>query len=131
MTTSSSTASGTGRRRFAVFVRLVAVFVGLVNLALLVRFADGYSALQRGTAGWNEALPPVLVAVVAGLVTSEGVLKWLKLAALGEEFSVRLGAAMIAVCLGGILMVGCSRLCSLSTERYSVRLQYPSVYLWH
>lgn len=106
MTASSRTASGTGRRRFAIFVRLVAVFVGLANLAVLVGLADGYSALQRGTVGWNEAIPTVLVTVVTALVTAETVLKWLKPSALREEFSVRRGAVMIAVCLGGILMGG-------------------------
>lgn len=106
MTTSSSTASGTGRRLFAVFVRLVAVLVGLMNLAVLVKLADGYSALQRGTVGWSEVLPSVLVAVVAGLLTAAAILKWLKPSALGEEFSDRCGAVMIAVCLGGIVMGG-------------------------
>lgn len=88
----------------AAFSRLAAVFVGLINLIVLAGPNEVASAYRRGDVGWNEALPPVFAVMVAGLVTAEVVLRWLKPVALAEKFSRRYGISVFVVCLGGALM---------------------------
>jgi hypothetical protein len=55
---------------------------------------------------WSQALPVVLAVVVAGLLTSEIVLRWFKQSALAEECSEPCGIVIGAVCLGGASMGG-------------------------
>ena len=62
------------------------------------------ASYQKGNAGWYEALPLVLAVVVAGLATSEVVLRLLKPAALTDKFSYRYGISVFTVCLGGAIM---------------------------
>jgi hypothetical protein len=102
--TSRLNASDTGRRPFTAFTRLAGVFVGLVNLLVLADPNGVVIAYQMGNVGWYEALPPVLAVMIAGLVTSEVVLRWLEPVALAEKFSHRYGISVFAVCLGGTLM---------------------------
>ena len=68
------------------FTRLAAIIVGLVNLAALVILEGVDSVVQRGDVVWSQALPLVLAVVVAGLLTSEIVLRWFKQSTLAEEF---------------------------------------------
>lgn len=103
-TSSRLPASDIDRRAFAIFTRLVAVFVGLVNLIVLTEPNSVVAAYQKGNVGWHEALPPVLAVVVAGLATSEVVLRWLKPVALADKFSHRYGISVFTVCLGGATM---------------------------
>src|SRR5215203_5097973 len=88
------------------FTRLTAVFVGLVNVAVLVMLEGVDSVVQRGDVVWSQALPVVLAVVVAGLLTSEIVLRWFKQSALAEECPERCGLVIGAVCLGGASMGG-------------------------
>lgn len=86
-------------------MRLVAVLVGLANLAVLAAL-NGVDAGDRvGSAIW-EVLPPVLAVVVAGFVTSEIVLRWFKSLALAERFFARYGTAVFTLCFGGAIMGG-------------------------
>jgi hypothetical protein len=88
------------------FTRLAAIFVGLTNLAVLVMLEGTDSVVQRGDVMWSQALPVVLAVVVAGLLTSEIVLRCFKQSALAEEYSERCGVVIGAVCLGGASMGG-------------------------
>jgi hypothetical protein len=88
----------------ATFARLSAVSVGLANLAVLAGLFDSDSPLRRGEVAVGEALPPVLILVVAGLLTSEIVLRTFK--PLREKFFERYSFTVLAVCLGGMLMGG-------------------------
>lgn len=88
----------------AAFTRLTAVFVGLVNLVVLVDPDSVVASYRKGNVGWYEALPPMLAVVIAGLATSEIVLRWLKPVALADKFSHRYGVSVFAVCLGGAMM---------------------------
>jgi hypothetical protein len=89
------------------FTRLAAIFVGLANLAVLIMLEGVDPAVQRGDVVWSQALLPVVLAVVvAGLLTSEIVLRWFKQSALAEECSERCGVVIGAVCLGGASMGG-------------------------
>lgn len=105
MTTSSSTASDTGRRPFAVFTRFAAIFVGLANLAFLAILFDSDSSAWRNVA-WTEALPCVIAMVVAGLVTAEIFLRRFRPLALKEEFFDRYRVMVGTVCLGGVVSGG-------------------------
>ena len=58
-----------------VFTRFAAVFVGLANLAVLAALNGTDFTLQNGDVMWDQALPVVLAVVVAGLLTSEIVLR--------------------------------------------------------
>jgi len=98
-------ASGTGRRRFTTFVRLAAVLIGLANLTALAWLIEGDSPFWREDTVWNQALP-VLAAVIAGLATSELVLRLFKRPALSENFFHRYAIGVFAVCLCGTLMGG-------------------------
>ncbi|CAA9430602.1 MAG: hypothetical protein AVDCRST_MAG37-571 [uncultured Rubrobacteraceae bacterium] len=101
MTTSARLGASDTGGNFAVFTRLVAVFIGLTNLAVLAGLNGVDSVtLQREDVGLNEILPPVL----AGLVTSEIVLRRLRSATLAEKFSDRYANSVFVVCLGGTLI---------------------------
>jgi len=56
-------------------MRLAAIFVGLVYLAVLVMLEGVESIVQRGDVVWSQALAVVLAVVSAGLLTSEIVLR--------------------------------------------------------
>jgi ABC-type glycerol-3-phosphate transport system permease component len=99
------------------FVRVVAVSVGLANLVVLVHLFGGYSPDPSRTVWeditrksmWegvtlNEALAPVLVAVLSALATSEIVLRAFGRSVFSERFDQRYAAAAFGVCLGGALM---------------------------
>ena len=84
------------------FSRLAAIFVGMANLAVLAWLSDDSRIRTGDVAWWIEALPAMLIVVVAGLVTSEIVLRRSK--PLREKFSDRYGVMLFAVGLGGMLM---------------------------
>ena len=96
--------SDTGGRSFAVFVRFTAVSFGLVNLAFLAVRNGVDDTMRRGDVTWNNALPVVLAAIVAGLATSEIVLR--RLEPFGEEFFHRYRIMVLASSLGGMLLGG-------------------------
>ncbi len=85
------------------FTRLAAVVVGLVNLAFVAGLGDADSALRRGELSLAGALPSVIVAVVAGLLTAELLLRSFGPRILSERFAERYGAPVFALCLGGAL----------------------------
>ncbi len=78
------------------FLRIVAVLVGLANLVLLTIVTELFDDASL--------LLLVLAAVVAGLVTSQLVLRWFKRQFLAQRFSDRYAIMVIVVCLGGTLM---------------------------
>ena len=96
------------------FVRTAAVFVGLANLVVLAHSFGGEPALPMGAVreefSPREAIPPVLAAVVAGLVAAEVAIRRFDLmSAFGryvffEKLSHRHAGIAGAVCLGGALM---------------------------
>jgi len=89
------------------FTRVAAILVGLANLAVLIMLKGVDPVVQRGDVVWSQALLLVVLAVVvAGLLTSEIVLRWFKQSALAEECSERCGVVIGAVCLGGASMGG-------------------------
>lgn len=105
-------------------VGLAAVVVGLANLLVLVHFFGGNPVLPTGVS-WEAvslrgAIPPILAAVLAGLVTSEVTLRRFdRLSAFGrfvffEKLShlhagvvgtVSLGGALMGVLLGAMLVL--------------------------
>ena len=103
MATPRLEASRTGKRSLAVFTRLAAIFVGLANLIVLTVLSSSDSSAWRN-ATWTEALPFVAAVVVAGLVTSEIVLRWLRSAVLAEKFLDRYANSVVVVCLGRVMM---------------------------
>lgn len=87
-----------------VFVRVVAVFVGLANV---------YVAGSSGSAAAfmeNESPAPSLAlrAVVAGLVASEVILRFMR-PALWSGFFARYAATALALCLGGLIFGASTR----------------------
>ena len=58
-------------------LRLAAISVGLTNLVVMAGLFGNRSLPRKADALWNEALP-VLATVVAGLVTSELILRWFR-----------------------------------------------------
>lgn len=83
------------------FVRAVAVLVGLANLvALPLWFGDPYALRDETSTG--EALVPVISTLVAGLVTSEIVLRVFELP--GRTFFYRCMVVATSVSLGGAIM---------------------------
>jgi hypothetical protein len=58
-------------------LRLAAISVELTNLVVIAGLFGNRSLSQKADALWNEALP-VLAPVVAGLVTSEIILRWFR-----------------------------------------------------
>ena len=90
----------------ATFARLAAIFVGLVNLAILAGLFDADSSLRRGEVTLGEAFVPVLAVVVAGLASAEIVLKKLGQLVYADGFYERYAAALVAVSLGGTFSGG-------------------------
>ena len=100
-------------RPYGWLVRTAAVLVGLANLVVLVDLFGG-SPVARGTV-WGtvslyEALPPFFVVVVAGLLTSEVVLRGFGHLIVSGGFSRRYAVVVGAVCAGaplaGVLLSG-------------------------
>ena len=89
----------------ALFVRIVAVLVGLANM-----LAIGNPADVVGSAGAQSAASVLgngLTAVLAGLVASEVVLR-IGRSALGGGFLARYGITVLGLCLGGAILGGAS-----------------------
>lgn len=82
-------------------VRDAAVLVGLANLAALPLWFGDPSALREDNS-LIVSFAPVLIAVIAGLATSEVVLRVFELP--GRNFSRRYTIVVISVCLGGAMM---------------------------
>lgn len=89
---------GTGLRWF---VRAVAVLVGLANLAALPLWFGNPSAMREDNS-LIVSFVPVLIAVIAGLATSEVALRVFELP--GRTFYQRYRIVVISVCLGGAMM---------------------------
>ncbi len=86
-------------------MRFAAVFVGLVNLAILAALNGVGTAARRGDLTLDYALPVVLAVILAGLLTSE-VSSGGSWSALSERFSNRYGISVFAVCVGGAVTGG-------------------------
>ena len=88
------------------FVRAAAVFVTLVNLSHVILWLVGGLHVLGGedASTLGEAVPSLLLAVIAGLVTSEIVLRVFEL--LGRGFLYRYQVVVISVCLGGAIEGG-------------------------
>jgi hypothetical protein len=88
------------------FVRAAAVFVALVNLSLVILWLVGgfYVLGGEDASTLGEAVPSLLLAVIAGLVTSEIVLRVFEL--LWRGFLYRYQVVVISVCLGGAIEGG-------------------------
>jgi hypothetical protein len=83
------------------FVRSAAVLVGLANLAALpLWFGDPYALRDETSAG--EALVPVISTLIAGLATSEIILRVFDLP--GRTFFHRYAVVATSVSLGGAIM---------------------------
>lgn len=100
---SSGTTWRTGLRWF---VRAAAISVALVNLFLLILcfFGGLYVLGGEDESSLGEALPSVLLTVIAGLVTSEIVLRVFELNGRGLTYSYQV--VVISVCLGGAIEGG-------------------------
>lgn len=85
------------------FVRVAAVLVGLANLVgVVVWFVGGLYVLGgESESSLREAIPSVLAAVLAGLATSQIVLRMFELP--GRGFWHRYGVVVMSVCIGGII----------------------------
>ena len=82
------------------FVRGAAVLVGLANLVgVILWFVGGLYTLAGEGASLVEALPSVLVTLIAALATSQIVLRIFELP--GRGLSHRYGAVVASFCLGG------------------------------
>jgi hypothetical protein len=99
-------AAWTTRMRPRWFVRVAAVCVGLANLvAVILWFVGGLYILGgEDASSLGEALPSVLAAVVAGLATSQIVLRAFELP--GRGFWHRYRVVVMSVCIGGAIMGG-------------------------
>src|SRR3712207_5080462 len=88
------------------FIRAAAVFVALVNLSLVILWLVGgfYVLGGEDASTLGEAVPSLLLAVIAGLVTSEIVLRVFEL--LWRGFLYRYQVVVISVCLGGAIEGG-------------------------
>jgi hypothetical protein len=92
------------------FVRGSAVLVGLAGMVGVVAWWVGglYVLGGEGESSLREAVPSVLAAVAAGLLTSEIVLRAFDLP--GRDFGHRYGMVVVSVCIGGAIegaMLGC------------------------
>jgi hypothetical protein len=83
------------------FVRVSAVIVGLANLAALPLWFGNPFTLRDDT-NFAEAITPLLIAVIAGLTSSEVCLRRFDLP--GRSFIHRYWIVVVSVCLGGALM---------------------------
>ena len=88
------------------FVRAVAVLVGLANLVGVIAWFVGGLRVLGGEAASSlvEALPSVIAAVVAGLLTSRIALQ--ALGSAGRGFRRRYEVAVMSVCVGGAIEGG-------------------------
>ena len=88
------------------FVRVVAFFVALVNSCLVILWLVGGLYVLGGVdeSSLGEALPSLLLAVIAGLAASEIVLRGFGL--LGRGFSYSYQVVIVSVCLGGAIEGG-------------------------
>ena len=88
------------------FVRAAAVFVALVNSSHVILWLVGGLHVLGGedASTLGEAAPSLLLAVIAGLVTSEIVLRVFEL--LGRDFLYRCQAVVNSMCLGGAIEGG-------------------------
>jgi hypothetical protein len=88
------------------FVRVAAVLVGLANLVGVVLWVVGGLDILGGEGASSlwETLPSVLAAVVAGLVTSQIVLRAFDLP--GQGFWHRYRVVVMSVCIGGMIEGG-------------------------
>jgi hypothetical protein len=102
----SSGATWTTRLGLRWFVRGAAVFVGLACMVGVVVWDVGgfYYLGGEGGSPWREAVPSVLAAVAAGLLTSEIVLRAFDLP--GRGFWHRYGVVVVSVCIGGAIEGG-------------------------
>ena len=91
------------------FLRGVAVLVGLANLVVVgIRM---FGLLYPSSTVWeevtlNEALAPVLVAVLSGLATAEILPRVFRRELSSERFGQRYGAVVLGVLVGMALMGG-------------------------
>jgi hypothetical protein len=99
----SSGAARTTRTGLRWFVRVVAVLVGLANLSVVILwFVGGLYTLAGDGASLREALPSVLVTLIASVATSEIVLRVFELP--GRSFTHRYKTVVMSMCLGGMVM---------------------------
>ena len=92
------------------FVRGAAVLVGLACMVGVVAWWVGglYVLGGEGESSLREAVPSATAAVLAGLLTSEIVLRAFDLP--GRDFGHRYGVVVASVCIGGAIegaMLGC------------------------
>jgi hypothetical protein len=85
------------------FVRFAAVCVGLANLvAVILWWVGGLHVLGgEDASSLGEAVPSVLAAVIAGLVTSQIVLRIFELP--GRDFRYCYRVVVMSVCIGGAI----------------------------
>jgi hypothetical protein len=85
------------------FVRGSAVLVGLAGMVGVVAWWVGglYVLGGEDESSLREAVPSVLAAVAAGLLTSEIVLRAFDLP--GRDFGHRYGMVVVSVCIGGAI----------------------------
>ncbi len=95
-------------------MRLTAVLVGLANTLVIGDPRDVFASSGGQTLG--ILLGTSLLAVVAGLVASEVVLR-LGRPALGGRFAARYGITVLGMCLGGALLGGSSLALGLLTNQ--------------
>ncbi len=106
----SSGAAWTTRLGLRWFVRIAAVLVGLACMVGVVAWWVGglYVLGGEGESSLLGAVPSVLAAVAAGLLTAEIVLRAFDLP--GRDFGRRYGVVVASVCIGGAIegaMLGC------------------------
>jgi hypothetical protein len=96
-------ATRTAEPRLLWFVRAAAVLVALANLVgVVVWFIGGLYVLGgESESSLREALPSAIAAVLAGLTTSQIVLRAFELP--GRGFWHRYGVVVAAVCIGGAI----------------------------
>jgi hypothetical protein len=102
----SSGAAWTTRPGLRWFVRGSAILVGLASMVGVVVWWIGglYGLGGVGESSLREAVPYVIAAVAAGLLTSEIVLRAFDLP--GRDFWHRYGVVVVSVCIGGAIEGG-------------------------
>ena len=85
------------------FVRIAAILAGLANLVgVILWFVGGLYVLGGESASsLGEAVPSVIAAVLAGLLTSQIVLRAFELP--GQRFWQRYWVVVMSVCIGGAM----------------------------
>ncbi len=98
-----SGARWTRRLGLSWFVRVTAVLVALAGVVgVVVWFVGGLYVLGgESESSWREAIPSVIAAVSAGLLTSQIVLRAFELP--GRGFGQRYGVVVMSVCIGGAI----------------------------